>query len=69
MVRPKPGRGTGAQPWEQPGLPCPTFGSETQYTYQYDQYGNWTEQTIVSRSQPDEVFRPGAVIRRKLTYY
>ena len=43
--------------------------NQTQYTYQYDQYGNWTEQTIVSRSQPDEVFRPGTVIRRKLTCY
>jgi len=56
-------------PAEKPNPPQPPFGSETQYTYQYDQYGNWTEQTIVSRSQPDEVFRPGAVIRRKLTYY
>ena len=56
-------------PAGKPNPPQPPFGSETQYTYQYDQYGNWTEQTIVSRSQPDEVFRPGAVIRRKLTYY
>lgn len=56
-------------PAGKPNLPQPPFGSETQYTYQYDQYGNWTEQTIVSRSQPDEVFRPGTVIRRKLTYY
>jgi len=56
-------------PAGKPNPPQPPFGSETQYTYQYDQYGNWTEQIIVSRSQPDEVFRPGAVIRRKLTYY
>jgi len=42
---------------------------EVRYTYHYDQYGNWTEQTSAGRSQPDEAFRPGAVIRRKLTYY
>ena len=56
-------------PEGKPNPPQPPLGSETQYTYQYDQYGNWTEQTIVGRSQPDEAFRPGTVIRRKLTYY
>jgi len=47
----------------------PPMTSETQYTYQYDQNGNWIEQTILGRSQPDEPFQPGTVIRRKLTYY
>ena len=56
-------------PAGKPNPPQPPLSSETQYAYQYDQYGNWTEQMIVSRSQPDEAFRPGAVIRRKLTYY
>jgi YD repeat-containing protein len=56
-------------PAGKPNPPQPPLSSETQYTYQYDQYGNWTEQTIVSRSQPDEAFRPGTVMRRKLTYY
>jgi hypothetical protein len=56
-------------PTGKPNPPQPPLRSETQYVYQYDQYGNWTEQTIVSRSQPDEAFRPGTVIRRKLTYY
>jgi len=56
-------------PAGKPNPPNPPVSSETQYTYQYDQYGNWTEQTIVSRSPPDEAFRPGTVIRRKLTYY
>jgi YD repeat-containing protein len=56
-------------PAGKPNPPVPPLSSETQYAYQYDQYGNWTEQTIVSRSQPDEAFRPGTVIRRKLTYY
>jgi YD repeat-containing protein len=56
-------------PTGKPNPPVPPSNSETQYLYQYDQYGNWTEQTMVSRSQPDEAFRPGTVIRRKLTYY
>jgi YD repeat-containing protein len=56
-------------PAGKPNPPQPPLSSETQYAYQYDQYGNWTEQTIVSRSQQDEAFRPGTVIRRKLTYY
>ena len=56
-------------PAGKPNPPQPPLSSEIQYGYQYDQYGNWTEQTIVSRSQPDEAFRPGPVIRRKLTYY
>jgi len=56
-------------PSGRPNPPQPPINSETQYAYQYDQYGNWTEQTIVSRSQPDEAFRPGTVSRRKLTYY
>jgi len=47
----------------------PPMTSETQYMYQYDQYGNWIEQTILSRSQPGEPFRPSTVMRRKLTYY
>ena len=49
--------------------PQPPLTSETQYTYRYDQYGNWIEQTVLGRSQPDESFRPATVIRRKLTYY
>ncbi len=49
--------------------PQPPMTSETQYSYQYDQNGNWTEQTIAGRSQPDEPFRPGTMIRRKLVYY
>lgn len=56
-------------PTGKPNPPQPPSSSETQYTYRYDQYGNWTEQTIVSRSQPDEAFRPANAIRRKLGYY
>ena len=56
-------------PTGKPNPPRPPSTSETHYAYQYDQYGNWTEQTILVRSQQDEAFRPGTVIRRKLTYY
>ena len=56
-------------PAGKPNPPQPPLTSETQYTYQYDRYGNWTEQSIAGRTQPDEAFRPGTVIRRKMTYY
>jgi YD repeat-containing protein len=56
-------------PSGKPNPPQPPTMSETQYTYQYDQHGNWTEQTSISRYKPDEAFQPGTVIRRKLTYY
>lgn len=49
--------------------PQPSLTSETQYTYQYDDYGNWTEQTIVGRPQPDEAFRPSIVTHRTVAYY
>jgi YD repeat-containing protein len=34
--------------------------------YEYDQYGNWTEQTVVRRSESNEY---STVRHRKLTYY
>ena len=43
-------------PSGKPNPPQPPQTSETQYTYQYDEYGNWTELSIVGRSQPDEAF-------------
>ncbi len=41
---------------------------ETQYSYQYDSYGNWTEQTTLSRTRPDAASESNK-IHRKLTYY
>ena len=41
---------------------------ETQYSYQYDIYGNWTEQTTLSRTRQDAELEPNK-IHRKLTYY
>jgi len=51
----------------QPAQPPATY--ETQYDYQYDGNGNWTEQTTVARSHPDAALGPGSIRRRKLTYY
>jgi YD repeat-containing protein len=51
----------------QPAQPPTVF--ETQYSYQYDGYGNWTELTTASRSDPSAPFAPGSIRRRKLTYY
>ena len=46
----------------------PATVSEAQYTYQYDSYGNWTEQTMKYRSSAKDSFTPGVTDRRKLTY-
>ena len=56
-------------PVGQPNPAQPPSVYETQYTYQYDAYGNWTEQTIAGRSDPGATFVPGFVRRRKVTYY
>jgi len=47
----------------------PPMESETRYTYQYDSYGNWVEQSVSSRSNLNEPFRPSVTYRRTLTYY
>jgi hypothetical protein len=44
----------------------PNENSKIQYSYQYDSYGNWVEQTVNHGSRPDG---PLSVNRRKLTYY
>ena len=44
----------------------PEENSEIHYSYQYDSYDNWVEQTMNHGSHPDEPF---SVHRRKLTYY
>lgn len=43
--------------------------SEAHYSYQYDQHGNWTEQTIEYRSSPVAAYQTSMVIKRSLTYY
>jgi hypothetical protein len=47
----------------------PSSYSEARYSYQYDQHGNWTEQTVSYRSSPDAAFQDSTVIKRSLTYY
>jgi hypothetical protein len=39
---------------------------EVRYAYQYDGYGNWTQQTANDRSKPNE---PSIVRHRTITYY
>jgi len=51
----------------QPAQPPSIY--ETQYTYQYDGYGNWTEQTTVARYSRDAALGPSSIRHRKLTYY
>ncbi len=43
--------------------------SEAQYSYQYDDRGNWTEEVVACRWKPDGPFQPSARRERKLTYY
>jgi len=43
--------------------------SETRYSYQYDDRGNWTQQTVSSRSSPDGVLEFSRRLQRSLTYY
>ena len=52
-----------------PNPPEPPSTYETQYSYEYDTHGNWTERTIAGRSHPEEAFGPGTTSHRKLTYY
>ena len=51
---------------EVPSAGVPSEDSEIHYSYQYDSYDNWVEQTSNHGSRPDE---PLSVNRRKLTYY
>ncbi|HTQ62094.1 MAG TPA: RHS repeat domain-containing protein [Candidatus Solibacter sp.] len=52
-----------AQQPPQPPLPEPTV---IKYTYQYDAYGNWTQQTATDTTHPNQ---PPIIRTRQLTYY
>ncbi|HTU33339.1 MAG TPA: hypothetical protein VMF66_06010 [Candidatus Acidoferrum sp.] len=43
-----------------------SLDSDVHYTYQYDEYGNWTEQAVTDGTHPDA---PPAIRHRTLTYY
>ena len=49
-----------------PSVPEPPKLEVVEYRYEYDQYGNWTEQTVVHRSESNEYSN---VRHRTLTYY
>jgi hypothetical protein len=55
-----------SQAGESSSAGFPSEDSKLLYSYQYDSYGNWVEQTVIHDSRPDE---PLSVNRRKLTYY
>jgi hypothetical protein len=55
-----------SQAGESSSAGFPSEESEIHYSYQYDSYGNWVEQTLNHGSRPDE---PLSVNRRRLTYY
>lgn len=48
--------------------PEPSY-SQTRYSYQYDDHGNWTEQTMEVSSSRDTTFHASTVMKRSLTYY
>ena len=52
------------EPTESPAWP--PREQEVRYAYQYDSYGNWTQQTVNYGSSPDE---PSYNCHRRLTYY
>jgi YD repeat-containing protein len=63
-------RSTRPEPENEPTAPGPQSSySETRYSYQYDQHGNWTEKTVSYRSSSDAAFQSSTVIKRSLTYY
>lgn len=41
----------------------------TRFEYQYDDYGNWTEQITCSRTDTDSDFLRSCITRRTITYY
>jgi YD repeat-containing protein len=43
--------------------------SEVTYSYKYDGYGNWTEQTTHSKPRPDGASENSAICLRTITYY
>ena len=42
---------------------------EVRYSYEYDDYGNWTKEALSCRSNPDDAFQPPRERRRTLSYY
>ncbi len=51
---------------QQPPLPSLPEPTDIKYSYQYDAYGNWTQQTATDTVHPE---RPPTVRNRTITYY
>ena len=56
---------------KEPDSAAPTMFSfsEVRHSYQYDDRGNWTEETTSHRSTPNGEFESSSTRRRTLTYY
>jgi YD repeat-containing protein len=56
---------------DPPPVPERTLRDTIEYRYEYDDYGNWTERTIVWRQVVDssEAGEQSTVYRRTLTYF
>jgi hypothetical protein len=54
-----------------PSTPAPSLPSysEVRYSYQYDQYENWTERAVLYRTSSGGAFQSSTVIKRTLAYY
>jgi hypothetical protein len=46
-----------------------TPSSEAQFSYQYDEHGNWIERVVSTRQEPNKPFTVCGVERRSLSYY
>jgi len=46
-----------------------TLASESRFSYQYDEHGNWIERVVSTRGAPDMPFTVCGVDRRSLYYY
>ncbi|HET9742516.1 MAG TPA: hypothetical protein VFQ00_07195 [Terriglobales bacterium] len=49
--------------------PRPDQYSEVRYSYEYDERGNWTKETIAFRSSSAAEFQPSTERQRELSYY
>jgi len=67
-LNPREGAQGTVDPSSAPAAPS-SEQSEVRYSYQYDTFGNWTEQMISSRSRPNEPFTASTVYHRTITYY
>jgi YD repeat-containing protein len=60
-------------PGNEGALNAPAAGvpeeTEVSFIYQYDSFGNWTEQTVLVRSHPHETFTQSSSSHRTITYY